>query len=77
MRTRIFPSAPATPGPQAAPPKFWRPAGGTAEILAAATKFYSELSPETKEFWEQMMEQEMMDLESRTGKAAGGYCTGI
>lgn len=54
-----------------------KPAGGTAEILAAATKFYSELSPETKAFWEQMMEQEMMDLESRTGKAAGGYCTGI
>ena len=52
-----------------------RPAGGPADILAAGTRFYSELSSETKEFWELMMEREMMDVESKPGKAAGGYCT--
>ena len=54
-----------------------KPAGGPEDILAAATKLYSELSPETKEFWSLMVEQEMMDLVSKPGKAAGGYCTGI
>ena len=54
-----------------------RPAGGTADILAAGTRFYSELSPETKEFWDLMMEREMMDVESKPGKAMGGYCTGV
>ena len=54
-----------------------KPAGGSADILAAGTQFYSELSPETKEFWGLMMEREMMDVESRPGKAAGGYCTPI
>ena len=54
-----------------------RPAGGPAEILAAGTRFYSELSEETREFWNLMMEREMMDVESKPGKAAGGYCTGI
>ena len=38
---------------------------------------YSELSPETKEFFEFMMEHELMDLETRKGKGAGGYCTYI
>ena len=54
-----------------------KPAGSPADILTAASKFYTELSPETKEFWELMMEREMMDVESRPGKAMGGYCTGI
>ena len=54
-----------------------KPQGGPADILAAATKFYSELSPETKEFWDSMMAREMMDVQSRPGKAMGGYCTGI
>jgi len=54
-----------------------KPAGGPADILQAATCFYSELSPETRVFWEQMMAGEMMDVQSRPGKAAGGYCTYI
>ena len=40
-------------------------------------KFYAELSPETDEFWKFMREHEMLDVESKPGKAAGGYCTGI
>ena len=54
-----------------------KPQGSAADILAAGTKFYSELSPETKEFWDRMMAEGMMDVESRPGKAGGGYCTGI
>jgi M3 family oligoendopeptidase len=54
-----------------------KPIGGPADILAAADRFYAELSPETKEFWSRMREMEMMDVESKPGKAAGGYCTEI
>ena len=54
-----------------------RPMGTPEDILAAGTKFYSELSPETKEFWARMMAGEMMDVQSRPGKAIGGYCTGV
>ena len=54
-----------------------RPAGGPADVLAAADRFYAELSPETREFWEKMREMEMMDVESKPGKAAGGYCANV
>ena len=54
-----------------------RPAGGPADILAAADRFYAELSPQTEEFWGEMRRMEMMDVESKPGKAAGGYCTRI
>ena len=53
------------------------PAGGPAEILAMGDKFYSELSPVTDEFWKFMRSHEMMDVESKPGKAGGGYCTRI
>lgn len=54
-----------------------KPAGGPEEILAMGDKFYSELSPETAEFWAFMRQHEMMDVESRPGKAGGGYCSRI
>ena len=54
-----------------------KPAGGPDATLAAADRFYAELSPETKEYWEKMRSMEMMDVVSRTGKTAGGYCTPI
>ena len=54
-----------------------RPVGTAEDILAAGTRFYSELSPETKEFWDAMMDKQMMDVLSKPGKAMGGYCTGI
>ena len=54
-----------------------RPAGGPAEILAMGDKFYAELSPVTDEFWKFMRRHEMMDVESKPGKAGGGYCTRI
>ena len=54
-----------------------KPVGEPDEILSAGTKFYSELSPETREFWDAMMAGEMMDVRSKPGKAMGGYCTGV
>lgn len=54
-----------------------RPQGTPEEILKMGETFYSELSPETKEFWEHMRAHEMMDVESKPGKASGGYCTSL
>ena len=54
-----------------------KPAGKPDEILQMGTTFYPELSPETKEFWDHMIEHQMLDVESKPGKAAGGYCTSI
>ena len=38
---------------------------------------YQELDPKTGEFFEFMTERELLDLDSKPGKAAGGYCTFI
>ena len=53
------------------------PVGNPEEILAMGDKFYRELSPETDEFWQFMREHEMLDVESKPGKAGGGYCAQI
>lgn len=47
------------------------------ELVCAANQFYSELSKETKEFFQFMQEHELMDLETKPNKAGGGYCTMI
>ena len=54
-----------------------RPQGTPDEILAAAKKFYEELSPETAEFIHTMLEGKLLDVLSTEGKAGGGYCTGL
>ena len=54
-----------------------RPVGTPDEILAQGMKFYSELSPETKEFFKTMLDNELLDVLSTEGKQAGGYCTSI
>jgi oligoendopeptidase F len=36
-------------------------------------KMYSELSTETKEFFEFMMKYDLMDLNNKKNKQAGGY----
>ena len=54
-----------------------RPKGSAEDILAAGKKFYDELSPETSEFFNMMLDNELMDVLSTDGKAAGGYCTGL
>lgn len=54
-----------------------KPIGDAKTLVEKAHKMYSEMSNETKEFFEFMMEHDLMDLESKTGKAGGGYCTYI
>lgn len=44
-------------------------------IVGAAEKMYSELSPETNEFFRALSSAGLMDLKSRDNKAVGGYCT--
>ncbi len=51
------------------------PQGTPEEIMAAGQKMYSELSPETKEFFDFMMENELFDVLGRKNKHAGGYMT--
>lgn len=51
------------------------PFGTPDEILEAGRKMYSELSPETKEFYDFMMENELFDVLGRKTKRAGGYMT--
>lgn len=53
------------------------PKGEEKELVAAASKMYHELSPETDEFFKAMIENEMMDLTTKEGKAPGGYMTSL
>ncbi|MFV0551780.1 MAG: M3 family oligoendopeptidase [Anaerorhabdus sp.] len=52
-----------------------KPKGTTEELIQAANKMYHELSNETGEFFDVMVEQELFDLESKPNKQGGGYCT--
>ena len=54
-----------------------RPAGTPDEILAQGKKFYDALSPETSEFFNTMLDNELLDVLSTDGKAGGGYCTSL
>lgn len=47
------------------------------ELVEEARKMYSELSPETEEFFNAMIENGMMHLTSQDGKAPGGYMTSL
>lgn len=53
------------------------PAGGKEFLLDGAREMYGEISPETAEFFEFMLNGEYFDLETRPGKHMGGYCTFI
>ena len=54
-----------------------RPQGTPDDILAQGKKFYDELSPETSEFFQTMLDNELLDVLSTEGKRSGGYCTSI
>jgi M3 family oligoendopeptidase len=54
-----------------------KPFGTPDEILAHGKKFYDELSPETSEFFNRMLQDELMDVLSTDGKSGGGYCTSL
>ena len=51
------------------------PKGTPEEILEAGRQMYSELSEETKEFYNFMMENGLFDVFGRKDKRAGGYMT--
>jgi M3 family oligoendopeptidase len=54
-----------------------RPKGSPEEIFAHGRKMYHELSEDTKEFIDFMLENELFDVLTRPGKSSGGYCTSI
>lgn len=51
--------------------------GDSDYIIKNGIKMYNELSKETKEFFDFMLENNLMDLETKHNKSAGGYCTYI
>ncbi|WP_373897647.1 M3 family oligoendopeptidase [Haloimpatiens sp. FM7315] len=53
------------------------PKGDSDWIVNNGKTMYKELSPETNEFFNFMIDHELMDLVSKKGKAGGGYCTYI
>jgi M3 family oligoendopeptidase len=54
-----------------------KPHGTPDWIVSCAKNMYSELSLETKEFFDFMINNELMDLVTKKGKDTGGYCTFI
>jgi M3 family oligoendopeptidase len=52
-----------------------RPRGGHDWMLERATEMFAELGPRFAEFFETMKRDGLLHLESRDGKAGGGYCT--
>ena len=53
------------------------PKGDVAWQVDKAKTMYQEMSPETNEWFSLMLDKELMDLESKQGKAGGGYCTSL
>lgn len=53
------------------------PRGDSTQMLHACRTMFHELSAETGEFFDALMERDMFDLDSREGKAPGGYCGSV
>ena len=51
------------------------PIGSTEELIGKAQQMYREMSPETGEFFDFMVNYRLFDLETRPGKRMGGYMT--
>lgn len=54
-----------------------KPKGNSEWIVNNGKKMYKEMSPETDEFFNFMLDNELLDLVAKKGKASGGYCTFI
>lgn len=52
-----------------------KPQGDRDWIVDRASEMYADLSERTDTFFQMMNDRELMDLETRSGKAGGGYCT--
>lgn len=53
------------------------PKGNREWQVEKAQKMYTEMSPITGEFFNFLLEKELLDLDSKPGKQGGGYCTFI
>jgi len=53
------------------------PKGDRAWQVERAKKMYEELSDETGKFFNRMIDMDVLELDSKPGKAGGGYCTFI
>jgi M3 family oligoendopeptidase len=51
------------------------PKGDRAWQVERAKKMYDEMSPATSEFFNFMIDHDLLDLDSKPGKQGGGYCT--
>ena len=51
------------------------PKGNPEWIIDKGAKMYKELSADTEEFFNYMMDNDLLDLVTKKGKAGGGYCT--
>ena len=51
------------------------PKGNKDWMVERAKKMYAELSPETEEFFNMMIEKDLFDLNTKPNKQSGGYCT--
>ena len=54
-----------------------KPEGNADEILETGRKFYHGLSPEADEFFNMMLDYELLDVLSKEGKEGGGYCASL
>ena len=54
-----------------------RPCGNADDILAEGKRFYDELSPLTSEYFNGMLDGELLDVLSTEGKEGGGYCSSL
>lgn len=54
-----------------------KPAGDTNYLVDCAQKMYNEMGTESGEFFKFMVDNHLMDLDARAGKAGGGYMTFI
>ena len=54
-----------------------KPKGNQEWIVENGQRMYNELSQETGEFFKGMVDNKLMDLIAKKGKASGGYCTYI
>lgn len=52
-----------------------KPQGSAQDIILEGRRMYHALSKETGEFIDRMLDEGLMDLETRPGKAGGGYCS--
>lgn len=54
-----------------------KPVGDAKQKIETARKMYHEMSSETSEFIDLMIDCNLIDLEAKEGKMSGGYCTSV